>query len=104
MGTQLEVNGCARRKFQAADATLSIAYGSVMERLSTEKRAVLRREHRAWLASRDPVCKSKLRQAEGGSTWELEFYSCLEVSTRRRTEEVKASMERAVQDTRGPSR
>jgi uncharacterized protein YecT (DUF1311 family) len=88
--SQRETDDCARRDFQAADAALAIAYAGVMERLSPAARGELRKEHRAWLASRDTLCKSEVRPAEGGPKWEQAFYACLEASTRRRVEKVKA--------------
>ncbi|MDB5879311.1 MAG: hypothetical protein JWQ41_2725 [Variovorax sp.] len=84
-GNQQEMNACAVRDFRTADAELNIRYGEVMELLSPRMRAALRTEQRTWLRARDPGCKQASRQSEGGSIWALEFYTCLEQSTRQRT-------------------
>ena len=84
-GNQQEMNACAVRDYRAADAALNIRYGEVMKSLSSQMRIALRTEQRAWLKGRDPGCKSASKQSEGGSIWALEFYSCLEQSTRERT-------------------
>ena len=89
MANQSEMNDCARRNFQGADAQLNIVYGQVMEGVSGDKRVALRKEQHAWLAQRDSSCKSEVRKSEGGSTWTIEFYSCLEASTKRRTDKVR---------------
>ena len=84
-GNQQQLNACAVRDFRTADAALNIRYGDVMKSLSPEMRTALRSEQRAWLKGRDPACKSESKLSEGGSIWPLEFYSCLEQSTRKRT-------------------
>ena len=84
-GNQQEMNACAVRDYRAADAALNIRYGEVMKSLSPQMRIALRTEQRTWLRGRDPGCKRASKQGEGGSIWALEFYTCLEQSTRERT-------------------
>ena len=84
-GNQQQMNACAVRDFRAADAALNIRYGEVMKSLSPQQRTALRTEQRAWLKGRDPGCKTAAKSSEGGSIWPLEFYGCLEQSTRKRT-------------------
>ena len=87
-GNQQEMNTCAARDYRAADAALNIKYGALMARLSVTGQATLRREQRAWLKHRDPQCKAKARPSEGGSIWPLEYFSCMQDSTEKRTREL----------------
>ncbi|MES2414996.1 MAG: lysozyme inhibitor LprI family protein [Pseudomonadota bacterium] len=87
-GNQQEMNTCAARDYRAADAALNIKYGEVMASLPVTGQANLRREQRAWLKQRDPQCKAKARQFEGGSIWPLQYFSCLQASTEKRTKEL----------------
>ena len=48
------------------------------------ERVTLRQEQHAWLKQRDPQCKAKARESEGGSIWPLEYYSCLEAANKKR--------------------
>ena len=83
-GNQQQMNACAVRDFRAADAALNTHYGEVMKSLSPQMRTALRTEQRVWLKGRDPGCKAASKDSEGGSIWPLEFYSCLEQTTRKR--------------------
>jgi uncharacterized protein YecT (DUF1311 family) len=87
-GNQQQMNACAVRDFRRADAALNIRYGEVMESLSPTMRGALRTEQRAWLRARDPGCKRASKASEGGSIWALEFYTCLDRSTRERTAQI----------------
>jgi uncharacterized protein YecT (DUF1311 family) len=89
-GASSDRTDCARRNFRSADAALGIAYVAAMERVSAAQRGALRKEHRDWIAGRDPACKAEARRWEGTDTWELVFHACLEAATRRRTERVGA--------------
>lgn len=87
-GNQQEMNACAQRDYRAADAALNIKYGEVMARLTVAAQATLRKEQRVWLKQRDLQCKAKTRSYEGGSIWPLEYLSCLQASTEKRTKEL----------------
>jgi uncharacterized protein YecT (DUF1311 family) len=87
-GVQQEMNACAVRDYRAADAALNEAYKQLMPTLSTQDQQRLRQEQRTWLRKRDPQCKEEAKDSEGGSMWQLVFFSCLESMTRRRTDEL----------------
>jgi uncharacterized protein YecT (DUF1311 family) len=89
-GNQQQLNACAVRDYRAADAALNNRYREVMAELPTGPRIALRQEQRDWLRHRDPACKTEARSSEGGSIWPLEFYGCLETSTRERTRQLEA--------------
>ena len=87
-GNQQEMNTCAQRDYRAADAALNIKDGEVMAKMPVEGQATLRKAQRAWLKQRDLQCKAKTRASEGGSIWALEYFSCLQASTDKRTKEL----------------
>ncbi|MES2189489.1 MAG: lysozyme inhibitor LprI family protein [Pseudomonadota bacterium] len=87
-GNQQEMNTCAVRDYRAADAALNIKYGEVMDRLSLAEQAKLRSHQRDWLKRRELHCKAQARPSEGGSIWEIEYFSCMQVSTEKRIGEL----------------
>ena len=84
-GNQQEMNACALRDYKTADVALNEKYKVVLSKLSPEKKNTLRQQQRAWLRNRDPRCKAEVRQSEGGSIWQLEYFSCLKAATELRT-------------------
>ncbi|MFT3735062.1 MAG: lysozyme inhibitor LprI family protein [Rhodocyclaceae bacterium] len=88
-GNQQEMNACAVRDYKQADQALNQEYGSLMARLAPEQQLQLRKAQRAWLKKRDPQCRKAVRDSEGGSIWQGEFYSCLEEVTINRTQQLK---------------
>jgi uncharacterized protein YecT (DUF1311 family) len=88
-GNQQEMNACAIRDVKVANAALTKQYKRAIERLSSAQQSQLRSEQRAWLASRDPGCKEEVKESEGGSIWQLEYFSCLTSVTQERTKELK---------------
>lgn len=89
-GNQQEMNACAFDDFKSSDKELNTTYVRVMAALSPPKQHQLRQQQRAWLKRRDPQCKDKARESEGGSIWPLEYYGCLRTVTAKRTKEIKA--------------
>jgi uncharacterized protein YecT (DUF1311 family) len=87
-GNQQQLDACAVRDYRAADAALNNRYREIMAALPAAPRMALRHDQREWLRRRDPSCKSKAKNDEGGSIWPLAFYGCLEQSTRKRTAEL----------------
>ena len=88
-GIQQEMNACAVRDYKKAEAVLNETYKKRMATLSATDQQRLRQEQRAWLSKRDPHCKEEAKDSEGGSMWQLEFFTCLQSATDRRTEELK---------------
>jgi uncharacterized protein YecT (DUF1311 family) len=87
-GTQQEMNACAVRDYEVADAALNKRYKEVMSRLIPEEQQSLRSQQRHWLKKRDPLCKSEVKDSEGGSIWPSEYFDCLKTETERRTNEL----------------
>jgi len=87
-GNQQEMNACAVRDYKKADAALNGTYKKIIASLSPGDQRALRQEQRDWLRKRDPECKEKVKDSEGGSMWQLEFFDCLQSATKRRTEEL----------------
>jgi uncharacterized protein YecT (DUF1311 family) len=83
-GNQQEMNECAVNAFRASDAQLSIQYQQVMAGQAPVERVTLRQEQHSWLKQRDPQCKAKTKESEGGSIWPLAYYSCLEAANKTR--------------------
>ena len=88
-GNQQEMNACAVRDFKAADAILNERYKALMSALPRAKQPMLQQQQRGWLKRRDPTCKAKAEQSEGGSIWPLEYFGCLQSATERRTKELE---------------
>jgi uncharacterized protein YecT (DUF1311 family) len=89
-GNQMEMNACALRDYKAADAALNSRYQAVMAGLPEDGKRTLRDQQRAWLKKRDPTCKAATKGSAGGSIWPLEYYSCLQAATERRTRALDA--------------
>ena len=88
-GNQQEMNACAVRDYEAADADLNARYKRVIAALPATKREQLRRDQRAWLKKRDRQCKAEAQSSEGGSIWPLEFFGCLKSATERRIRQLE---------------
>lgn len=84
-GNQQEMNACALKDYKHADRLLNEKYKATLSSLQPGKRQALRKEQRAWLKGRDPNCKAAVADSEGGSIWQLEYFSCLKSATELRT-------------------
>jgi len=84
-GNQQEMNACAIRDFKVADAALNQRYRVTIAALAPARQRALRQEQRAWLKARDPHCKAEAKPSEGGSIWQLEYFTCLQSTTKLRT-------------------
>ena len=89
-GNQAQMNACARDDFAVADRELNRVYKALAESLAPESKAVLLREQRAWLKTRDPKCRQEADDvAEGGSMWPLIYDGCRARSTQARVKTLK---------------
>jgi uncharacterized protein YecT (DUF1311 family) len=88
-GNQREMNACAVRDYKAADAVLNAKYKRVMSALPDTFRQQLRSAQRLWLQKRDPQCRAKAKDSEGGTIWPLDFFGCLKTVTEQRTKELE---------------
>ena len=97
--TQLEMNLCAAREYQAADTELNTVWKDARaaaryadaeqsEDLRGADEALLAGQ-RGWLAYRDGQCKLAGFDARGGSMEPMLVSSCLADLTRKRTQELK---------------
>ena len=94
--TTVELNYCADREYQNADAALNDAYRQVLEHVKSSQgeppydaeswESELRAAQRAWIAFRDADCKG-LTPMEwgGGSGTTLAVLTCMIEATRART-------------------
>ena len=86
LSTQLEMNFCAGRNREAADAALNEAYRRIVARLGTDTATLgqLREAQRAWIAFRDAECTFAASGVEGGSIYPMILLGCRETMTRER--------------------
>lgn len=83
--TQIDMNACAFKDYQSADAELNAIYKQARNRLSEAGRIALRDAQRAWIKFRDNDCEAAGSQYQGGSIRPLVVNNCLERLTRERT-------------------
>lgn len=87
LATQLEMNTCAGRNLDVADAALNDAYRKIVVRLAQDTEAIgqLRAAQRAWIAFRDAECAFAASSVEGGSIYPMIHADCLREATEART-------------------
>ena len=90
--TQYDMNACAHREFQAADAALNRAYDQLSSRLDEGRRAKLKEAELAWLKYRDGNCEFVSSEYEGGTMRPMAHSFCLADVTRARTTELKRQL------------
>ena len=103
---QVEMNICADRDYQVADAELNAAYKKAVAaaRVMDEEAKVmgehyvgavdaLKRAQRAWIGYRDGQCELAGFEARGGSMEPMLVSGCLADLTRKRTAELKTVYE-----------
>lgn len=104
--TQMEMNICAGRDYQAADDELNAVYRKAVAAAETMDRELkdmdeqlvgavdaLKRGQRAWIGYRDGQCDLAGFEARGGSMEPMLVSGCLADLTRKRTAELKAFYE-----------
>ena len=85
--TQLDMNFCADKKFQAADAELNRVYKQLMAKAENDPK--LKAAEVSWLKYRDDNCDYESALYEGGSMRPLIYSSCMERMTKARTDELR---------------
>ena len=95
-----EINVCAERAFEAADARLNAVYkqalGAIVEMAVAEKpydaaswEAALRASQRAWIAFRDAECNRHVAMFwSGGSGATADILGCMTTMTKTRADEL----------------
>jgi len=97
---QMEMNFCAERDWQAADAELNRIYKAVMADMKAMDQSLppdlqgaaqtLRDAQRAWITFRDKNCRLAGYPMRGGSAEPLLIYGCLRQMTQDRSAELQA--------------
>jgi uncharacterized protein YecT (DUF1311 family) len=90
--TQMEMNHCAGKAFQAADATINQVYRKLVSMLDEGEKAQLKEAQVAWLKYRDTNCEFVADQYKGGSIRLQIQATCLKDMTKARTTQLKAQI------------
>ena len=90
--TQYEMNQCAKKAFEAADATLNPVYQRLLAMLDADEKAQLQEAQRAWLKYRDTNCEFVADEYKGGSIRPMILGYCLADMTKRRTSELRTQI------------
>ena len=97
--TQTDMNICAGRTYEAADAEMARQYRLLASRMKQtdtagpEYFAALLESQRAWLKFRDAQCKFEGYLVKGGTAEPLMISRCSEELTKKRTEDLKSLLE-----------
>ena len=91
--TQFEMNQCARRESEAADAELNKVYNRLAAKLEDEQRAQLKAAELAWIKYRDTNCEFESAFYKGGTMRPMVHSYCLARMTNERTAELKQQIE-----------
>lgn len=89
--TQTDLNLCADRDFQQADATLNSLYKQVVDRLKADPAAteLLVQAQRSWLAFRDAECAFSAAGVATGSVHPMAVSQCRRDATGRRIADLR---------------
>jgi len=89
--TQLDMNQCAGKQFQAADKELNSLYQQINQRLKDQPQTkkLLVTTQRAWVAFRDAECDFAASGVEGGSVYPLIHSNCTTALTKDRVKAFK---------------
>lgn len=83
-GSTEERNACVIQHYQAADTSLSIRYGQIMDALPAQQRPALRKEQQAWLRQRATHCHRVTAEQQSQSDWPTLYHQCLMVQIQLR--------------------
>src|SRR5262245_36440691 len=87
--SQAEMNICAGKAYEAADADLNTAYRKLASMLDDGEKAQLKEAENAWIKYRDLNCEFVADQYKGGSIRPMIHGYCLADVTKKRTTEIK---------------
>jgi len=82
--TQLDLNTCAAKQYEAADKKLNQTYQAAFKRAPEPQRELLKKAQQAWIALRDADCKFIGSGTEGGSVQPMIVSQCLTEKTAER--------------------
>ena len=87
--TQMEMNICAGKDYQAADKRLNKVYGKLLAASDDKDKELLRKAERAWITFRDTQCEYQASGSSGGSIHPMELAGCYEALTDARTKQLE---------------
>ncbi|HEY9401774.1 MAG TPA: lysozyme inhibitor LprI family protein [Pyrinomonadaceae bacterium] len=90
--TQFELNQCAARARDKADAELNKVYRELMKDAGTAERVKLRAAQLAWIKFRDAHCDYESVGNKGGSIYPMVFSFCLAKVTVERVKQLREIM------------
>jgi uncharacterized protein YecT (DUF1311 family) len=91
--TQSEMNEEAFGDYQKADAELNAVYKEIIKDASEKQKKLLVQAQKDWIKFRDSKCAYEASIYEGGSMQPMVRYSCLEETTKARTEDLRLILE-----------
>lgn len=83
-GTVEQVNACAVREFQEVDAEIQVLYGDLLRIQSAHERPTLRKEHTAWMRTREMSCRRETSAQQTRPEWPRLLHQCLTRETKAR--------------------
>ncbi|MCC5646739.1 lysozyme inhibitor LprI family protein [Nostoc sp. CHAB 5824] len=87
--TQIAINECAKLSYQNADKKLNQVYQQLLPTLERSSKQKLIAAQLAWIKFRDTNCEFERSRYEGGSIASSIYSSCLENTTKLRTQELQ---------------
>ena len=96
--TQIELDYCADRDYQAEDKKLNTLYRTIMSKYDAKSQTLLKSAEKNWIAYRDSECEFETASSEGGSIQPMEDSICLANKTRARIKELQSQRDCAEGD------
>jgi uncharacterized protein YecT (DUF1311 family) len=89
---QREMDQCAGRDFDAADAKLNALYRNLMPRYDSGNQAAFKAAEKAWIGYRDAECTFETNGTAGGTINSTMFTQCRKEKTIARIKELNAQL------------
>lgn len=87
--TQSQMNQCASRAYQKADAELNAQYNAYRAQLDETQKRDIKQIQLAWIKYRDLSCAFEASGVQGGSVYPLIMSTCLTDMTQERLQQLK---------------
>ena len=101
--TTLEINGCAKQSYEAADRVLNEVYQQVIQGLAASEAAALLTVQQEWLQFRDAHCNQFSQVFVGGSAYPTFLLGCLTRTTEDRIGYLRQALDIFPAENRPPS-
>ena len=88
----VEMDRCAGRDFQAADAKLNALYRSMMSRYDAANQTALKAAEKSWMLYRDAECTFETNGTAGGTINSTMFTQCRTAKTNARLRDLNAQL------------